>query len=117
MTGTRPRPPRRGPDAARGGGCSVRARFSLSELPVVAVQPPGAGRAGAVAVRVLAAAGRGYLGGLLHLRTYGGGPARPSARFTRAEAAAQRRAAALAVASALRGGRGTARVRVHCPPP
>ncbi|MBY8882690.1 hypothetical protein [Actinacidiphila acidipaludis] len=82
----------------------------------MAVQPSGAARTGAVVVRVLAAAGRGYLGGRLNLRTYGGTPDTRSPRFARAESAAQCRATALAVASALRGGRGTARVPVRWPP-
>ncbi|MFC4036165.1 hypothetical protein ACFO3J_32650 [Streptomyces polygonati] len=103
-----------GPVTARAahGRCSVRARFSLSELPVVVVYPPQATWAGAAAARALAVAGRSYLGGRLQLRTYGAGPY--PARLVRAVAAAQRRAATLAVESTLRGGRGTARVRVRC---
>lgn len=91
------------------GSCTVRARFQLSETPVVAVQPGQAAWGGAVAVRTLAVAGRSYQGGLLHLRTYG----RVPRTLRRALAAAQRRATVLAVESTLRGGRGTARVRVR----
>ncbi|MCB5163544.1 hypothetical protein LG634_01600 [Streptomyces bambusae] len=108
---TRPRSAalRRRPAAPAGG--TVRARFSLSELPVLTVHPASAAPAAAAAVRTLATAGRGYLGGHLELRT--SAPAGRSAALT----AATRRATALAVASALRGGPGTARVRIgpHTP--
>ncbi|KQX54478.1 MULTISPECIES: hypothetical protein [unclassified Streptomyces] len=89
----------------------MRARFALSELPVVIVCPERAGPACAAAGRALRAAGRGYLGGRLELRTRG--PAPRTARQAAALVAAEERAAALAVASALRGGPGTARLRVR----
>ncbi|MER6100564.1 hypothetical protein ABT154_32900 [Streptomyces sp. NPDC001728] len=87
------------------------ARFALSELPVVTVRPERAGPARAAAGRALRAAGRGYLGGRLELRTRG--PAPRTARQAAALVAAEERVAALAVASALRGGPGTARLRVR----
>ncbi|MFJ7159476.1 hypothetical protein ACIQUQ_31625 [Streptomyces sp. NPDC101118] len=88
-----------------GGHGQVLARFTFGPLPGVEVRPAPAGAGcGAAALRALAAHGRPYLGGLLELRTTG----RPSA-------AARRRAAALAVTSALRGGPGVARVRSAAP--
>lgn len=115
--GLRTRPPGTpGPVTTRAaqGTCSVRARFSLSELPVISVHPVQAGWAGAAVARALAVAGRSQFGGRLQLRIYGGEPY--TARLVRAVAAAQTRAATLAVESTLRGGRGTARVRVRCRP-
>ncbi|MDI5963334.1 hypothetical protein [Streptantibioticus silvisoli] len=80
------------------------------------MRPAGADGAATAVLRSLASAGRGYAGGRLTLTT-SGVPPRTAAQ-TRSVAAAQRRAAALAVTSALRGGPGTARVRVRgtgCP--
>ncbi|MGW1767819.1 hypothetical protein ACWCQL_27700 [Streptomyces sp. NPDC002073] len=106
---------RPGPGRPGGGradhGTTVNARFSLSELPVVTVQPERAGPACAAAARALTEAGRGYLGGRLELRTDGSAPR--TARQAAALTATEQRAATLAVASALSGGPGTARLRIR----
>ncbi|MDB1085988.1 hypothetical protein PJ985_00090 [Streptomyces sp. ACA25] len=121
--GSRPRPPARpsrtaprrpgsartrrpATPTARSGGGTVRARFTLSELPLVTVRPAGANGAAQAAVRALAGAGRSHLGGRLSLTSYG--PASRSAL----RPAAWRRAAARAVTSALAGGSGTVRLRL-----
>lgn len=92
--------------------CSVDARFSLSDIPRVSVatapDDASAAAARAAAVRALADAGRGYLGGRIELRTYGH-CARP-----RAVRRAADRAVALAVAATLRGE--ATGVRVHVSP-
>ncbi|MFJ9428677.1 hypothetical protein ACIRQY_03345 [Streptomyces sp. NPDC101490] len=124
MTAPCPARAGRGPGGPRPGGRpgttgtvlsagphTVRARFALTELPVITVCPEDAGAACAAVGRALRAAGRGQLGGRLELRT--GGPAPRTARQAAAVEAVERRVAALAVASALRGGSGTASLRVR----
>lgn len=91
--------------------CTVHARFSLSDIPRISVAAaPDEGSAAvarAAAVRALAEAGRGYLGGRVEVRTHGG-PAR--GRSVRRAAG---RAVALAVAATLRGDAAGVRVRVR----
>ncbi|WP_326590397.1 hypothetical protein [Streptomyces brevispora] len=92
--------------------CTVHARFSLSEIPRISVAAPDEGSAAvarAAAVRALAEAGRGYLGGRVEVRTYGG-----AARCRSVRRAADR-AVALAVAANLRGDAAGVRIRVRPP--
>ncbi|MFE7461210.1 hypothetical protein [Streptomyces sp. NPDC057554] len=112
------RPPGGRAPAARSrhlANCTVHARFALSEIPRISVATaPDEGSATvarAAAVRALAEAGRGYLGGRVDVRTYGG-PARP-----RSVRRAADRAVALAVAASLRGDMTGVRVRVRVRPP
>ncbi|MFE0701011.1 hypothetical protein [Streptomyces sp. NPDC058872] len=132
----------------RGGDCTVRARFSVREAPGITVHlSHGAGGddAGPTAVdanrsvgdavhgalladaarrtaqRVLAEAGRGYLGGRVELctpRPSARSTCRPPARGPRGHRAVRRaadRAVALAVAATLRGDPVDSRVRVRPP--
>ncbi|MFE0642530.1 hypothetical protein ACFW2Y_13085 [Streptomyces sp. NPDC058877] len=132
----------------RGGDRAVRARFSVREAPGITVHlSHGVGGDGAgptaedvrrsvgdavhgalladaarrTAQRVLAEAGRGYLGGRVELCTPRPGSrstCRPTARGTRGRRAVRRaadRAVALAVAATLRGDPADARVRVRPP--
>ncbi|GAA2933371.1 hypothetical protein ACYCCF_23565 [Streptomyces argenteolus] len=91
--------------------CTVHARFSLSDIPRISVAAApderSAATARAAAVRALAQAGRGYLGGRVELRTHGG-----TARC-RSVRRATDRAVALAVAATLRGDATGVRVRVR----
>ncbi|MFF5452305.1 hypothetical protein ACFY40_13860 [Streptomyces sp. NPDC012950] len=101
----------------RGGGRTVHVRFSVRELPGIAVTAPDEGAAAAArrsAQRALTEAGRGHLGGRVELRT-----PRTAARSPRGRRAVRRaadRAVALAVAACLRGDTGTAHVPIPPPP-
>ncbi|MFB8208386.1 hypothetical protein [Streptomyces sp. NPDC056010] len=104
--------PSRQPHRVTGRHRTVRARFVLREAPGVTVGPAGHGVRGEdgrdpvadaarlAALRALAEAGRGYLGGRLELRTPGRTRAAHDRRALRRAAG---RAAALAVAATLRG--------------
>ncbi|MFJ3499236.1 hypothetical protein [Streptomyces sp. NPDC090135] len=101
---------------SRGGGCTVHARFSVRELPGIAVTAPDEGAAAAArrsAQRALTEAGRGHLGGRVELRTPRTAVRGPRRR--RAVLRAADRAVALAVAAGLRGD--TAGVHVPIRPP
>ncbi|MFF4173831.1 hypothetical protein [Streptomyces sp. NPDC001744] len=108
----------------RGGGRTVHARFSVRELPGIAVTVPGEGPGGPdglaaaarrTAQRALAEAGRGHLGGRVELRA-----PRSAARCPRRRRAVRRaadRAVALAVAAGLRGDTAGVHVAVRPPAP
>ncbi|MFF2184887.1 hypothetical protein [Streptomyces sp. NPDC058155] len=109
-------------EARRGADCplepgrepatySVRVRFTPSDLPGLTTGPAHRGTAIRAAGLVLAAHGRGYLGG--HLEITSDAPA----RLGRIPAASERLATVRAVEDALRGGSGAVRVPLPGPWP
>lgn len=90
---------------------SVRVRFTPSDIPGLTTGPAHRGTAIRAAGLVLAAQGRGYLGG--HLEITSDAPA----RLGRIPAASERLATVRAVEDALRGGSGTVRLPLPGPRP